>query len=885
MEKTRVNHICPHHYAFHQNSSHFSLFFIPSNLCMGYFLFFPTIFLVFPLVSGFPLSEFIRPNFTSSKYQLIDNNGAFLSSHNGTFTAAIVNPSAQQTNFYLCVIHVASNTIIWSANRDAPISESGTVTLTTKGIAIADQDGKPGWSTPPLQSSVYTLLLTEMGNLVLLDHSNGSLWESFHYPTDTIVIGQHLPVGTYLSSARSDYDLSSGDYRLTVSTSDALLQWYQQTYWKLSMDTKAYINSNYIVEYMAINRTGLYLFGRNELVVVIQLILPPADFRIAKLGASGQFSVSRYFSANWVQEFLGPDDDCKIPFICGQIGLCTYNPPSSTPICSCPLGFHVGSQNMSGCVPSDGSYSLPFACNSTNNDSQLNSSLISYLWLGYRTEYFSTEFYDPLKYNVSLSVCEDLCSRDCSCLGIFYENSSGSCYVLENELGSIISGNADESDLQGYIKTLVGSNTPNPNGSSSSSNERQKVPVAALVLLPFTGFFLLVALGFLLWRRWRLSKSKEIKLRCCSSHSSEDLDSFYIPGLPKRFYYEELDMHEQGKYLELADPRLQGRVTREEVEKLVRVALCCLHEEPMLRPNMVNVVGMLEGGTPLAHPVIESLNFLRFYGRRFTEASTIMEPSGSMPYPLANASTSTTNGFHTDRQYEKMLKDCHNIDLVDVIPNIKHHSVDEINDVLLVKNTFLKNERTLPRKIVEMVLALALERTMSKRRILSCYVNKIYWGHGIYDIKSASLFYFGKHPSLLSLGESAMLAGIIPAPELRSPLRDLNRGKTFQARVLRRMVEVGSLDVETALSVVKQSLQLRVDMSEYSDGLLHLLPFSKEGLDASSKLNQGGTVSILKDVWNWERESKILEAWEDMERWAIKVGPIKHGTSAKKFWL
>ncbi|GLT73505.1 hypothetical protein SLA2020_453590 [Shorea laevis] len=112
-----------------------------------------------------------------------------------------------------------------------------------------------------------------------------------------------------------------------------------------------------------------------------------------------------------------------------------------------------------------------------------------------------------------------------------------------------------------------------------------------------------------------------------------------------------LEMHEQGKYLELADPRLQGRVTREEVEKLVLVALCCLHEEPMLRPNMVNVVGMLEGGTSLVQPVIESLNFLRFYGRRFTEVSTIMEPNSSMSYPLANASASTTRGFHTSFSY------------------------------------------------------------------------------------------------------------------------------------------------------------------------------------------------------------------------------------------
>ncbi|KAM4101021.1 hypothetical protein ACJW30_05G112200 [Castanea mollissima] len=146
----------------------------------------------------------------------------------------------------------------------------------------------------------------------------------------------------------------------------------------------------------------------------------------------------------------------------------------------------------------------------------------------------------------------------------------------------------------------------------------------------------------------------------------------------------------------------------------------------------------------------------------------------------------------------------------------------------LVKNTFLKTERTLSRKVVEMVLALALERIMSKRRILSCYLNKIYWGHGIYGIKSASIFYFGKHPSLLSLGESAMLAGIIPAPELRSPLRDPSRGKSFQARVLRRMVEVGFLDIETALLVVKQGLRLPVFVSGYADGLLHLSPLPKD---------------------------------------------------------
>ena len=131
------------------------------------------------------------------------------------------------------------------------------------------------------------LQLTEMGNLLLLDQFNVTLWESFRYPTDTIVIGQNLPLGLLLSSAVSSGDLSTGNYRLAVSASDALLQWQNLTYWKLSMDTKAYTNSNYAVEYMAINQTGLYLFGHNGSVVVIQVNLSPSEFRIAKLDYSG----------------------------------------------------------------------------------------------------------------------------------------------------------------------------------------------------------------------------------------------------------------------------------------------------------------------------------------------------------------------------------------------------------------------------------------------------------------------------------------------------------------------------------------------------------------------------------------------------------------------
>lgn len=92
---------------------------------------------------------------------------------------------------------------------------------------------------------------------------------------------------------------------------------------------------------------------------------------------------------------------------------------------------------------------------------------------------------------------------------------------------------------------------------------------------------------------------------------------------PRSFYFplHALEMHEECRYLELVEPRLAGRVAKDEAEKLVKVALCCLHEDPSLRPTMANVVGMLEGVLAVGEPRLECLNFLRFYGRRFTEAS------------------------------------------------------------------------------------------------------------------------------------------------------------------------------------------------------------------------------------------------------------------------
>jgi serine/threonine protein kinase len=123
-----------------------------------------------------------------------------------------------------------------------------------------------------------------------------------------------------------------------------------------------------------------------------------------------------------------------------------------------------------------------------------------------------------------------------------------------------------------------------------------------------------------------------------SSYSSgSELRLIYFPLIA-------LQMHERRRYMEVADPRLEGGVTSEEVEKLVWIALCCVHQDPALRPTMANIVGMLEGGLPLSKPRVESLNFLRAYGQRFTEMLRMQGSNEQNELGLNLHMNATSNG-------------------------------------------------------------------------------------------------------------------------------------------------------------------------------------------------------------------------------------------------
>ncbi|KAI3796063.1 hypothetical protein L1987_38726 [Smallanthus sonchifolius] len=830
----------------------------------------------------------VTPNFTTTHFLLIDNEGVFLRSINGTYTAAIINPKPTSQSYYLLIRHASSGTVVWTANRNTPISNSGDVRLSYTGITIHDDSGVSIWSTPALQSTVASLHLLDSGNLILLDRFNKTLWQSFDHPTDTIVTGQRFPVGGSLIAINSPDDFSEGDYTFNLTSGDGILRWKSLTYYRLLMDPKAVRNLNQPVSSLMVNGSGIYLFGSPESNVAIRVLITPAaavsEYRILKMSTDGQLVVMRYAKTEWVTDFSTPGDSCRSPSRCGKLGLC------STGGCSCPPGFRTAP--VSGCLLSDKLLSLPESCGGNKPPRESNSSEnFIYVQLAAGMKYYPVDFIDPVRNGVVLSTCKSLCSASCSCLAFFYGNQSGSCHLIENHMGSITSSSNNVTDDKlGFVKTISSSQNQDDNSNSD-------FPVVGLILLPATGVLAVSVFAIWMCRRTKNNKMRQNSKKLDDNSYSDDLEMFSIAGLPVRFDHEDLveatvnfstpigsggfgtvykgvlrdktvvavkkitalgaqgkkefgteiaiignihhvnlvklkgfcahgrerflvyeymsrgsldrtlfcpgppmewqerfeialgtarglaylhsecehkiihcdvkpenillsdnmqvkisdfglskllspeqsglfttmrgtrgylapewltntaisdktdvysygmvlleliqgrkncvqplsdgsgnpststdgqssissgsnnrprarafyfplqalEMHEEGQYLDLVEPRLAGRVTSDEAEKLVKVALCCLHEDPALRPTMTNVVAMLEGTLLVSEPRLESLNFLRVYGRRFTEPSTVVTgaeievPSGFMVVTNDSSSPSASpNSF------------------------------------------------------------------------------------------------------------------------------------------------------------------------------------------------------------------------------------------------
>lgn len=146
-----------------------------------------------------------------------------------------------------------------------------------------------------------------------------------------------------------------------------------------------------------------------------------------------------------------------------------------------------------------------------------------------------------------------------------------------------------------------------------------------------------------------------------------------------------------------------------------------------------------------------------------------------------------------------------------LVVNWRKGSVREGSSTLtmqLMKNVFLSRQRTFSRKLAEGVLAIRIEQILTKDQILEMYLNQIYWGHNNYGAETAARSYFNKSAGTLTLAESAMMAGLIKAPQEYSPFVDMKKATEQQHTVLQRMRDLGWITPQEETLARAQKIKL-----------------------------------------------------------------------------
>jgi len=175
----------------------------------------------------------------------------------------------------------------------------------------------------------------------------------------------------------------------------------------------------------------------------------------------------------------------------------------------------------------------------------------------------------------------------------------------------------------------------------------------------------------------------------------------------------------------------------------------------------------------------------------------------------------------------------------------------------LARNIFLTNNRSFVRKFKEAILALALERKFTKDQILELYLNRVYFGGGAYGIDAASRKFFGHGADKLSLGEAAIIAGLVKAPSNYSPTADIEAARDRSSVVLQTMVRNGFIDAGTAAAVDTAKIRMQQTTNQnsvryFTDWALPqldtLIDETSEPIDVWTTLDPGMQVAADKAI-------------------------------------
>jgi len=199
----------------------------------------------------------------------------------------------------------------------------------------------------------------------------------------------------------------------------------------------------------------------------------------------------------------------------------------------------------------------------------------------------------------------------------------------------------------------------------------------------------------------------------------------------------------------------------------------------------------------------------------------------------------------------------------------------------LARDLYLTKKKLYTRKFVEILLAFKIESQLSKDKILEVYMNQIYLGQRAYGFEAAAQAYYGKSLKDLSIGETAMLAGLPQNPYYANPLMNLPRAQRRQAVVLQRMVDTGMITAEQAAQAREEPVHLRsaqeqrLPFGQYAAEMVRQVVHAQYGDEAYSRgLRVTTTLRMDDQVAAYKALRRTLMDYERRKAWRGPEGEV-----------
>ncbi|KAJ4808776.1 Serine/threonine-protein kinase [Rhynchospora pubera] len=466
--------------------------------------------------------QVISPNFQGSQMDYIDNNGFFLISNSSNFAFGFITYTSIDTTSYLLVVqHTPSRTTVWTANQGYPVNYSDDFVFDETGNAYLKSGNSTVWSSNTSGKGAVSMQLLNSGNLVILGSDSSSpLWQSFLNPTDTLLSGQNFTEGIKLvsqpDSQNLTYSLSigSGDMRLYANFREI------QPYWSMQQDNRIIMNqAGDLYSAVLANNSWNFYDKRGSLLSQLIFLDGESDANAtwsAVLGTDGVISFKNLQSGaggGGSNTIKIPEDSCDTPDPCNPYFICF-----SGRKCQCPVV--LGSD--SNCNPD-----ITSPCSSSNLKTSFTLAK-----LDDGVGYFATKYVSPSA-KTDLTGCKNSCMSNCSCLAMFYDGSSGHCFVF-SQIGSLQQLSGNTGNYSSFIKVSTSGSGSSQGGDGGGGGNKH------LILILIISLTTALVIGGLVVCAIRIHRKKKVP-EPSQDGSSED-ESFLdgITGVPIRFSYREL---------------------------------------------------------------------------------------------------------------------------------------------------------------------------------------------------------------------------------------------------------------------------------------------------------------------------------------------------------